>query len=267
MAQTYLRDRTYTGITVDERLIRDLYSVVSAQARVAPQTSSAPVSPVGGMDHAVIRFDDGGFRVWSVEELFSHYDTADQVERLCFVVESNEAIATQRGRGSYAEVRLDAQEGTSSYVVAASDDLVWVNNTFNAFSVALQRSRNKNRIARWPIVGLVMQLIGLFVGFLVSLWAAGRMAPSLAIENAFIYCFIFAFVLTSILWSAAANWVHYVVKLAFPNVRFVTKKNPGPKWLVQALLGAIAFAVLGLVADSTWRWLAGFASVLIKQGT
>lgn len=267
MAQTYLRDRTYTGITVDERLLRQIYEVITAQAAVAPQALAIPATAVGGMHHVVIRFDNCGFRVWSIDELLGHYHSADRVERLAFVVESSQAVATQRGSGSYAELRLDVHEGNISHLVVASDDLVWVNNTFNAIFVALQRAKNHNRVARWPIVGQALQIVGLVLGFLVSLWAAGRMAPSLAIENAFIYCFIFAFVFTSILWSAITNLLNTWLRQLFPQVRFVTKKSHSSKWLMQALLGAFVVAILGLAADSTWKWIAEFATGLIRQGT
>lgn len=265
MAQAYVRDRNYSGVTVDERLVRELHAIVTAQAGVAPQSSGNPSDAAGGLGYCIIRFDDGGFRVWQLEELLGHYDSADQVERLVFVAESNQAISTQRHLGSYAELRLDGKQGASSYMVAASDDLVWVNNTFNAFSVALQRARNNNGIVRSPIVNLVAQLIGVVLCFFVSLWAAGRMAPSLAIENAFIYCFLFALLVTSILWAFALRWFGDVLNLAFPDVRFVTKKYPGPKWLVQALVGALVIAILGLLANATWEWLASFATRLIRQ--
>lgn len=267
MAQTYLRDRTYVGVTVDERLIRELFALISAQAAVAPQALVTPPNAAEGIEYVVIRFDNCGFRVWSVQELLDHYHSADRVERLAFVVESKEAVATQRVRGSYAELRLDAQEGNISHLVVASDDLLWVNNTYNAIFVALQRARNRNPIVRWPIVGHVLQLAGLVLGFLVSLWAAGRMAPSLAIENAFIYCFIFAFVFTSILWSAISSLMMSWLRQIFPQVRFVTTKSHRSKWIVQALLGALIVAILGLAADSTWRWIAGLATGLIRQGT
>jgi hypothetical protein len=52
---------------------------------------------------------------------------------------------------------------------------------------------------------LLIQILGVFVGFLISLWVASKISPSLSIENAFLISFFLVLLNFSNLWSTSIS--------------------------------------------------------------
>jgi hypothetical protein len=265
MAQ-YLKEKHYQGLTVNEELLRKLFAIVGQQRASIPAASGTGTTP-GGIPHAVIRFDGNGFRVFTVEELLSYFQAARDVEHVVFVLDSTEALQSSRGIGSFVDVRLNARLGMKNSVLVASDDLNWTNSIFAALTSQLDGVRNRNDLAHGATAAFLIQTIGLFLGFVFSLWAAGKLAPSLAIEHSFIYSFLFILLVFSNSWSLIQNAVRSILALAFPNVRFISRSSSRFSWLWQALIGSAVIAIAAWFLKLLWDLFAGVLTQLIKTGS
>src|SRR5574341_1633629 len=95
------------------------------------------------------------------------------------------------------ELRLDNKEPNASILQVSSDHGDWVDASFAATKDVLSKARNRSAWMRGAWSQLAIQLGGVFAGFLVSLWAAVRMSPLIAIDNAFFITFLFVLLVFS----------------------------------------------------------------------
>jgi hypothetical protein len=86
--------------------------------------------------------------------------------------------------------------------------------------------------------------VGVTLGFVLSLWAATKLAPKLSIENAFVFTFFFILLIFSNTWTYVNQLILRVVNLAFPNVKFLRRDKERLHWLLQAVIGGIAGAAV-----------------------
>jgi len=211
----------------------------------------------------IIRFDEKGYRVFGKDQLVDYFEKASKVERVILTLESVVSYQSNRQNGSYMECRLEGAESTNPcHIVATSDDEDWVNGSFSALRDCLTTFRNRSSWLRNPFVDLLIQLFGLILGVVVSLWGASRMAPHLTIENAFLISFLIVLLIFSNLWAPITFRLRRLVYLAFPVIRFYRSKKDRLHWLMQALVGGVVLALtlylLNLMFSYVGRVLGGF---------
>ncbi|MEG2398637.1 MAG: membrane domain protein [Hafnia sp.] len=191
-----------------------------------------------------ILFDDKGHKVYSVDELVKCFRQASKIEQITFTIETTESQQFNRLRGSWMELRIDEKNSNNCTLIAASENKDWVDSLWLSTQDLLGKCKNKFRFFRTSWTMLSIQLLGVIVGFLLSLWTASKLAPKLSIDGAFALSFICIFILFSNLWSFAIPVIIRLVDFLFPNVKFIINGKNYFHWSVQAIIGAIASAVI-----------------------
>lgn len=109
-----------------------------------------------------------------------------------------------------------------------------------------------------------MQIFGVIVGFIVSLWLAFKIAPNLKIENPFVIAFLFILLVFSNIWGYLNQALLGFLAKVFPNIELVRPAKARLNWLIQAIVGSTAFAIviylLGLAFSFLSKFLSGFFS-------
>jgi len=255
----FLRDAQVANITIDREALIRLASIFESRCE----------SLLEGEDDEnhlfyVIRFDDKGYRIFSIEELLKYFDQAKEIERVIFTVESTDSVSTNRNVGSCLELRLDSKDKNRCYLSVTSDDKDWVDVSFSAVTEVLDKFKNQNSWARSELMELFIQLGGVFVGFLLSLWAALVIAPKISVENAFVVTFLFALLIFSNTWSYFRAGILKYVEKYFPNLTFLRPKKDRLHWLIQTIIGGIIVAFVLFLLDKGFGFLGEFFSQITK---
>ncbi len=212
----------------------------------------------------VIRFDDKGYRFTNSTDVKQHYASATEVERVIFVVDSNEHRQSGGLLGTQLELRLDAKDANACYLTVTSDDKQWVDDTFAALMDVLGKLRNLSGLVRTQWTGAAIQLLGVCVGFLFSVWAALIVAPNLSIDNAFAVSLIFALLIYSIVWGYLNAQIVRLIDMAFPNLRFKRKDKEGFRWLIRGVFIGLSVAFGLYVLKQLLTLAASVLSTLLK---
>ncbi|HZV61664.1 MAG TPA: hypothetical protein VFF75_04550 [Methylophilaceae bacterium] len=246
----FLRDEFLSNLTLTEDRLSQLNTVIKGRLSSMPESfDQNHTDDPNVLMFYVIRFDGKGHRVFSFEDLITYFRQADYVERVSYVIESSRSLGSSRNVGSFAELRLDNREPNNSFIQVSSDDGDWVESTFASVKDVLRRCRNHNGWINGIWAQLAIQLSGVFIGFLFSLWAAVAISPYLAIDNSFLITFLFALLVFSNLWTFLNQLILHLVRRVFPNVRFYRPDRDRLHWLMQALIGGIVVAVFLFLLD------------------
>ncbi|HEY8159775.1 MAG TPA: hypothetical protein VIF10_13835 [Methylobacter sp.] len=261
----FLRDQQITNLSATEDNLIQISSTFADRAAMI--NASVPEDAhldKGAFVTYVIRFDNKGYRVFSVDELFRCFREAKMVERVLFTVETADSLRSNRQFGAFMELRLDEREPNSSFLTVTSDDKDWVDASFSAIQDTLEKSRNRNGWVRTAWTVFAVQLVGVTFGFILSLWVGSKIAPRLSIENAFLFSFLFALLVFSNTWTFLNQLVLRLMNVAFPNIKFLRRGKERLHWLMQAVVGGIvgaaALYVLGQLVAFVSEILSGFVS-------
>ncbi len=263
MAQ-YLRDAEVSNLTINSEALSHLFD--EFERRQASMPENAQTQEDGSSSAwlwCIIRFDEKGYRVFDKDRLLDCFEKASKVERVIFTLESVASIQSNRRNGSYMECRLESGDSANPrYIVVSSENEDWVNASFTAVQESLTRFRDRSSLFRNPFVDLLIQLLGLIIGIVVSLWAATLMAPYLTIENAFLISFLIVLILFSNLWAPITFRLRQFVYLTFPVIKFYRSRKDTLLWLRQAIVGgvvaALTIGLLLLIVSWVGRILGGF---------
>lgn len=241
----YLRDEQVTNLSINTDNLTQLSAVFADRANAlnAKITESDDTGKKAFLTY-IMRFDNKGYRVFSLEDLLRYFCLAKEVERVIFTVETGESLQSNRTIGTYLELRLDEKEPNTCTLVVASDDQDWVDASFSAVQDVLIKCKNSNGWARSAWTHFGVQIVGVTLGFILSLWAAAKIAPRLAIENAFIFSFLFVLLIFSNSWTYLNQRVLYLFSSVFPNMKFYRPDKERLHWLMQAIIGGIVFAIV-----------------------
>jgi hypothetical protein len=190
----------------------------------------------------IIRFDNKGYRVFDLDSLLNYFRQAHYVERIAFTLESVASIRTNRNIGSVMELQLDQRDPNRCLLMVTSDDKDWVDSSFSAVNDVISKCKNINGFARSPWTHLVIQLVGVLLGFVASLWVGTQIAPNLKIENAFLISFLLALLIFSNLWAYVNLRLQSLVNSTFPNLKLYRPKPDRMHWLMQAIIGGVVVA-------------------------
>lgn len=192
----------------------------------------------------VIRFDNKGYRVFLIGDLLRYFHQAKAVERVLFTVETGESLRTSRQIGSVLELRLDEKDPNTCFLTITSDDKDWVDASLSAVQDVLAKCANRNGWVRTSWTTFAVQIVGVTLGFILSLWAAAKIAPRLSIENSFIFSFLFVLLIFSNTWTFLSQQILRLINAGFPNIKFLRPGKERLHWLLQAVIGGAVGAVV-----------------------
>jgi len=276
----FVRDQIVRNITVDEAAINEINGILSQRrdtynapliaamqaktpaaaagaaaggAQAAPQVAPPTFDPKMLVTTSVIRFDRKGYRYFDIKETIRDFRQAETVERLIFTLESLQSRQSNRVQGNYVELWLEPADPSRTTLVASSDDRDWCDAAFTSVSEYLRKIGNRNAIIRNGWTPAFVQLLGVVIIFLLSLWAAARISPRLDIENPFAISLLFVLLLLSNIWTYVSQQILRATDHFFPNVRFARPHKDKMQWLIQALIGglftAVALWLIGTMYD------------------
>lgn len=247
----YLRDQHVHDLSLNEQALTQISNVFAERHRQLSDELGAQGK--NAFFTYIIRFENKGYRVFSLAELLRYFNQARNVERVIFTVESGDAMGSSRAFGAYLELCLDAQDPNRCTLVSSSDTKDWAENSFSSVHEALEKHRTRNWIARNRWMGLLLQLVGVAINFVASLWLAFKIAPFLNIENAFVISFLFILLLFGNIWGYLNQALLIFVAKLFPNIEFIRPQKAHLHWLLQTIFGSAAFALvvylLGLASE------------------
>lgn len=263
----YLRDQHIQNVSTDAEALMQISHVFAERfAQLVAELKEKVPQGKGPFFSYIIRFDNKGYRVFSLDELLRYFNQAGEVERIIFTVETGDAISSNRSIGAFLELCLDAKEPSRSILVASSDNKDWAEASFAAVHEVLTKCRTRTGLARSPWTSLVVQIFGVVVGFIVSLWLSFKIAPNLKIENSFVIAFLFTLLVFSNIWGYLNQTLLRFIANVFPNIEFIRPAKARLHWLLQAIVGSAAFAVVVYFLGVAFSFLTKFLSGIFNIG-
>lgn len=262
---SFLRDESLQNLAISEDALRKINEdildvVVRVNDQLKEKYEGDELKRRFLFRSYIIRFDGKGFRLFEFEKAIRYFQDAHKVERFLFVVESIESLS--RTQGKSVELRFDALDLNNCTLVVQDDDGNWVDSVFCKLKERLTRYKNANRIVRNRWVPFLIQLIGVIVGFLLSLWVAIKFSPLLSIDNAAAFCFIIAFLLFSNIWTVVFDSIIKLLDYFWPNISFKAKGTI--HWLVQALISTAFISIFLFVLGKLFLYFGGIIKSIIK---
>ena len=262
----FLRDEIIKNINIDENSLNILnqYFVSKATKENDSLVDISEKEKKFLILSYVIRFDNKGYRLFDFPEIMKFYNQASNVERIIITLESSESISSGRNLGSYLELKLDKDNANNCYLVASSDDENWVGSVFNGVKELINKFHNKSKFLQnyWTI--FLVQIFGVILGFVLSLWAAIKITPYLSIENAFVISFLFIFLIFSNSWTLLNRLILKLLYYSFPNLRFKHKGRETIHWLIQTLIGGLVIAFTLFLLNKFFEFIGSVVGGFIK---
>lgn len=259
----FLRDQQIKNIFLDADALKEINSVFAERYRQLLDDLKSSGKSV--FFTYIIRFDNKGYRVFSIDELLMYFNQARDVARIIYTVESADSLSSSRITGAFLELCLDTKEPARCVLQSTSDTKDWAEASFAAVHEVINKCKTRNGVARSPWANLAVQLFGVVIGFIISLWLAFKVSPNIKVENSFALSFFFIFVIFSNVWTYLNQTLLGLIAKLFPNIEFIRPKKSRINWLMQAVVGSAAFAVviyaLGLASSFLTKFIVGFISV------
>lgn len=242
----FLRDQRLHNLKIDEAALDQLNNVFVARAAAGNAAAANAADKV--VPYYVLRFDEAGYRFANFADIRQRFMDAKEVERVIFMMESSADRQSGGLFGTRFELRLDSKDANNCWLTVTSDNGAWVDATFAAVADVLSRHPSKlSTVVRTQWTTLAIQLLGVFLAFMFSVWAAAVIAPELALENAFAVTLIFALLIFSNIWTYLVAQIGRFINFAFPNIGFVRKDKEGRgNWLLRGALIGIVVAPISI---------------------
>lgn len=264
----FLRDQQIANASITEENLIQLSALFSERlGTLNAHLTETDLADKRAFLTYIIRFDNKGYRVFSIDDLLKYFRLAKAVERVLFTIETAESLRTNRAIGTLLELRLDEKDPNSSFLTVTSDDKDWVDASFAAVQEGLAKYKNRNHWARSAWTAFGVQLVGVTLGFLLSLWAAAKIAPKLAIENAFVFAFLFALLIFSNTWTYLNQLFLRLLNTAFPNIKFLRHDKERLHWLLQAIVGGVVGAAVLYAIGQAAAFLLDLLSNLVNKNS
>lgn len=261
----YYRSKKVSGVSINEDNLVSLCSVIVERSIKMNEEAKKEQREMDTIYSFFILFDDKGYKLYSVDELVKCFRQANKIEQITFAIETTQSQQSNRLHGSWMELRIDERNANNCTLISASENKDWADSLWLSIHDVLGKCKNKFRFFRTSWTMLSIQLFGVVFGFLLSLWTASKLAPKLSIDGAFALSFICIFILFSNLWSFAIPVIIRLVDFLFPNVKFVINGKNYFHWSVQAIIGAIASAVVLYFIGSMLLFALEMLNSIIKK--
>lgn len=259
----FLRDIRVSNVTISENILQLVHDLlVDRCSAVNTAIDQQDLTDAKKADEKiylsyVIRFDNRGYHLQDANEALRYFQQASEVERIIFTLDSAKSERTGRNYGTHFELRLDAKDVNNCSIQASSDNGDVVDSVYNGLLEIIRKGKNNNGWVRNTWTQLVVQVLGVGIGFVLSLIAAIKTAPNLNVENALVLTFIFAFLIFSNAWGFINQQILRLLNYSFPNIRFERQGKAGIHWLVQTLVGGLLVAFFLFIFGQTMGWLGG----------
>lgn len=263
---SYLRDQHIQNISVDADALSQINKVFAERFAQLLAELNGVTPPGKAFFTYIIRFDNKGYKVFSLDELMMYFNQARLVERIIFTVASEDSIASNRNVGAYLELCLDTQEPSRCILASSSDNKDWAEASFAAVHEILAKYKTKNGIAKSPWTNFGIQICGVVVGFIVSLWLSFKIAPNLRIENPFVIAFLFILLVFSNVWGYLNQTILLYIAKLFPNIEFIRPAKARLNWLLQAIVGSAAFGIVVYSLGVAFSFLSKVLSSFFSNG-
>lgn len=257
----YLRDEQIENITINSGLLIQMHKELLRLSQSIPEYEANVDKEISNV-HLVytIRFDQKGYRIFTIKDLLTNFNQAQEVERIIIQIETKESLSSNRIAGSFLELRLDKYQ--ASFLTTSSDNEGWMNDAFSSIRDILLKNSNNYGYVRNSWVELLIQISGVFIGFALSLWGATKIAPSLTIENSFLISFLLVLLIFSNLWAQIGTRLKWILNYFFPAINFQRTDKDRLHWLTQAviagIIGAITLYLLSEIFNYMGKVLGGF---------
>ena len=262
---SFLRDEYIRNVTIDEDALQGVSEYFQGRASQLDAAQQQHQEKEHVFVTYIIRSDNKGYRFTSYDDIRKFYIQAKEVERVIFTLESGESLRSNRMFGTYMELRLDSRDMSNCILVASSEDQNWVDSAFSCVSELIKKQTNKNRFIRNAWTHFLVQIAGVCLGFVLSLWAGIKAAPHLAIENAFVVSFLFAFLVFSNVWTYLNERIHFILNYYFPNLFFCRKGKDTLHWLLQTVVGGVVLAIALFLLDKAFSFVGRIVGEFIAK--
>jgi len=234
----FLRDEYLKNLNLDDKALtkikEDLDAIADRANKNLSPTNEEEFKKKYLIASYIIRFDNKGFRLYDFNKVLKYFEDAHRIERVIFVLETGQALLSNRLTGDSIEIRFDAKDANNCILLVQSDDDNWVDSNFLKLKERISRYKNRNFIIRNRWTPIIIQLSGVTFGFLVSLWLAIKISPKLQIDNSLAFAFVIAFLIFSNLWTFILVAIGRCLDFYWPNVSF--RRIEGIHWLIKALI-------------------------------
>jgi hypothetical protein len=257
----FLRDQVVANITLNLDELEKFNERFIERTRAWNNSTEAEAANKKCVVFYVIRFDGKGYRYSNFDDVKRDYSTAKSVERVIFTADSIENRGSQGFSGTMMSLCLDVVDANACRLTVTADHQDWASATFGDLSDILNGCRNWSGFVRTQWTGFFIQLFGLVVGFLLSVWAAANISPLLKLDNPFGVAFFLALLLYSNVWGYVNSQILRLINHTFPNIRFRRAQKDAVHWIVQGLIGAVLVALLFAAISDVIR----FASRILNE--
>lgn len=263
----FLRDQLLNNLTIHKDSLKHINSIFEARG----QTAKTNINELDEHKNRkafltyIIRFENKGYRVFSLDELFSLFNNAKNVERVIYTLEDTESLQTNRSAGTFLELRLDAQDQNMCLLHATSDDRDWVESSISSVHEALEKYKNKNGLFRTNWTQFAVQIFGVLIGFIFSIWGALKIAPKVLIDNAFLIMFILLFLVFSNIWTFVYQKILSYINLIFPNIKFVRQNKYALHWMQQAVTGTLLVSIMVFLLNKGFVFFAEILASFLNK--
>jgi len=255
----FLRDEKIINTTIDLDSIEKLCRMFTERLdSLNSGLAENDTSDAKALLTYIIRFDNKGYRVFSISELKYYYEQAKQIERIIITIESVVSLKSNRNMGTYMELRLDKNDQNNCILIVTSDNKDWVDASFSATQEVLSKFKNKNGYVRTTWTPFMVQIFGVFIGFTLCLWTAFKISPLIKIENPLIIVFLFVLLIFSNIWTYLNAQLLRILDNLFPNIRFVHEGHERIHWLFRTIVGSSIFAIILYLLNLAQKFLIDF---------
>jgi len=237
----FLRDTLLKNLTLEEKVIDEINSELVKIRDEFNQSCSDTTKSL--KLHYVIRFDQNGFVLYDFAKVKDYFRSAKSIERLVFSLISDEHNQSAKLKGKNIDLRFDAINQNNCFIIVQDDDQSWVDSILPRMVHLINKFANKNYLIRNLYVTFLVQILGVFLGILFSLWMAMRFSSNLKITNPFGFTFLIALVLFSNVWTYLYPFCLKAVDYFWPNIAF---KERGEVYKICKALFFAAFSALFL---------------------
>ncbi|KKA44208.1 hypothetical protein [Salinivibrio sp. KP-1] len=263
---TFLRDQHIKNVSVNEELLQQINDFLSDRERSSNEVleEKEAVQEDFLLLNYVIRFDNRGYKLTDFSDVKKYYSQASKVERIVYTLDSNRAVFSNKQQGTSIELRFDSNDPNNTYLQISSDDGDLVDSVFCGLLEVIKKYQNHNGKIRNAWTQLLIQILGVGLGFVASLLITLKVYPFVKIENAFVITFLFTFLIFSNAWGYINQQLLNLVNRLFPNIRFIRAGRYRWTWVWQSLVGGLIVAFALLIINGILDWVINMLSAYVQ---
>lgn len=263
---TFLRDQHIKNVSVNEELLQQINRFLCERE----SSTNALLEEKGAAQddflllNYIVRFDSRGYKLTDFSDVKKYYSQASNVERIIYTLDSNRAISSNKQQGTSIELRFDSNDPNNTYIQISSDDGDLVDSVFCGLLEILKKYQNHNGKIRNAWTQVLIQTLGVGLGFVASLIIALKVYPFVKIESAFVITFLFTFLVFSNTWGYINQQLLNLVNRLFPNIRFIRAGRYRWTWVWQSLVGGLIVAFALLIINGILDWVIKILSTYVQ---